>query len=476
MDVSYEPGCLIERSLPVLDARHLTSSTGAPAGEPVTVEYFDNLDLEGEPFQVESASAMHFAWNGPPVPGLEVGKYSVRLAARVVPERSGLGQVGILGVGRMRLLIDGGVVVDNWDEPVIAPILFGRGDGQLIAEVELLAGVAVLVEVELQAPEPELSRRALELSAVPPTERDNDASAPSGVTVGYRDPLPKDLIGRAEGLAARSDAVVVVVGTNEDRESEGFDRDSLALPPGQDELIFRVARANSNVVVVLNTGSAVAMPWAPDVAAVVQLWLPGQEAGNALADVLFGDINPSGRLPVTVPVRLEDSGAAAGYPPVDGQLVYGEGVRVGYRNFDASGVEPRFCFGHGLSYTTFSYGPLSVDAGEDGDLRAEVVVSNTGQRAGTEVVQLYLGDVGTRLHLPPRVLKGIAKLHLGVGEQARASFLLPRAAFAHFDVARRDWVVAAGQRELSVGASSRDIRSRASISVNGGAALSEGVA
>ncbi|HVC26082.1 MAG TPA: glycoside hydrolase family 3 C-terminal domain-containing protein, partial [Acidimicrobiales bacterium] len=211
---------------------------------------------------------------------------------------------------------------------------------------------------EREARRVEHEPRALEMSPAPPTEKENRAFGPAGVTVGYLAPEARDLLGRAERLASESDAVVVVVGTNEDWESEGFDRESMSLPGAQDELIARVAGAHPEVVVVVNAGSPVAMPWAAEVGAILQLWFPGQEAGNALADVLFGDVNPSARLPVTVPESLADSGAAAGYPAVHGRLAYGEGVNVGYRHFDATGIEPRFCFGHGLSYTSFSYGPV----------------------------------------------------------------------------------------------------------------------
>lgn len=463
--VSHEPGCLIERGLAVLDGRHLVGADGLPAERPVTVEYFDNPDLDGDPVAVETAPAFHFAWNGPPAAGLTVGKYSVRLRGRLVPDASGPAQLGIGGIGRMRLLLDRETVIDNWEDPAVAPILFGRGAGQLSTRVELAAGRTALVEVEFQAPGPELAHRALELSLVPPTEAENSAFGSAGVTVGYRPAMPADLEARAEGLARAADVVVVVVGTNENWESEGFDRDALGLPGEQDRLIARVAKANPNVVVVVNAGAAVEMPWAPEVAAILQLWLPGQEAGNSLADVLFGDVNPSARLPVTVPVRLEDSGAAGGYPPSDERLRYAEGLNVGHRHYDAAGIAPRFCFGHGLSYTTFSYGDLLLEAGDDGALTASVTVTNTGDRPGAEVVQCYVSDLDASVPRPARELKGFVKLRLRPGERGSASFPLGPSAFAFWDREQGGWSIEAGEFEIAVGASSRDLRARVSARI-----------
>ena len=460
--VGYEPGCSIACALPVLDARTLSLSNG----DPVAIEYFANLDLAGVPHAFEQAPGFQLAWNGPPVAGLEVGSFSVRLSATLVPSESGTAQFGMLGVGRTRLIVAGDVVIDNWDDPVVAPLLFGRGTGELRAPVEVTAGVEVPIVVELQAPSPELARRALEASPLPPGEGTNTAFHLSGVTVGYASPEPADPLGRAEALARASDVVVVVVGTSEEWESEGFDRDGLDLPGEQDELITRLCAVNSNVIVVVNAGSPVTMPWADSAAAVLQIWLPGQEAGNALADVLFGDAEPAGRLPVTVPYRLVDSGAADGYPASDGRLTYSEGLNVGYRHFDAAGIAPRYPFGHGLSYTTFAYGDLDLVSTASGVVEASVVVKNTGHRRGAEVVQLYVGDVRPSSARPPRMLKGIAKIWLEPGEARTVTFELNSAAFAHYDTASGSWVVEAREVEIAVGASSRDLRSRRCVGID----------
>ncbi len=485
--VRYEPGCSIARALPVLDARTLApdvagspgADVAAEAGlrsrEPVTIEYFANPDLAGAPHAVERVPSMQLAWNGPPVEGLEIGRFSVRIRATIVPTASGTAQFGLLGIGRTRLFVDGTCVIDNWEHPAVAPLLFGRGAGEIRGAVEVTEGVAVPVVVELQSPSAELARQAIEMSPLPPSEESNSASHPAGVTVGYLAPGPSDLLGRAEALARESDVVVVVVGTSEEWESEGFDRDELGLPGDQDELVARLCAVNDHVVVVVNSGCAVSMPWADDAAAVLQLWLPGQEAGNALADVLFGDADPAGRLPVTIPFRLEDSGAADGYPAEGGRLEYREGLDVGYRHFDAAGIAPRYPFGHGLSYTTFAYGELAVVASSAGRPEARVVVTNTGARRGAEVVQLYVGGVpggapggapGSMPAQPPRALKGVAKVWLEPGEARSVTFGLDASAFASFDPSARAWVVEAREVVVSVGASSRDLRGHAAVRID----------
>ncbi len=273
--------------------------------------------------------------------------------------------------------------------------------------------------VELVAGEP----RALEVEFVP--------GAPSlgGLSIGCLPPSAPDLMDRAVALAARADAVVVVVGTDGDWETEGNDRESMALPPPQDDLVRAVAAANPRTVVVVNAASPVEMPWAEDVDAIMQCWFAGEEWGNALADVLAGDVSPSGKLPTTIPHQVQDAPAFKSYPGADGRVVYDEGVLVGYRWYDARGIEPRFCFGHGLSYTSFDLGAPVVD-GSGPDLQLRVPVTNTGPVRGAEVVQCYVHDVDASVERPAQELKAFAKVWLDPGEiagrraRARCPFVL----------------------------------------------------
>jgi beta-glucosidase len=208
------------------------------------------------------------------------------------------------------------------------------------------------------------------------------------------------------------------------------------------------------------------MPWLDRVSALVQAWYPGQECGNALADVLFGDVTPSGKLPQTFPRRLEDNPAYLNYPGENGHVLYGEGLFVGYRYYDATGVRPLFPFGFGLSYTTFRYDNLRLGAvaiGPDDRLRIWIDITNTGERRGKEVVQLYVRDVASHLRRPDKELKGFAKVALEPGQRTPVTFTVDREALAYYDDATGQWVAEAGEFEVLVGASSQDIRSTATF-------------
>ena len=284
-----------------------------------------------------------------------------------------------------------------------------------------------------------------------------------------------DLIERAVQAAKSADVAIVIGGLNHEtnQDTEGSDRLGLALPYEQDELIARVTAANPRTIVVLVSGSPVTMDgWLEKVPAVVQAWYSGMEGGNALAAVLFGDVNPSGKLPCTFPAKLADSpahasGQARHYPGENGVVHYDEGLLVGYRWFDTKQVEPLFPFGHGLSYTQFAYLDLKVTASTDatGTLTrtAEVTLKNTGERAGAEIVQLYVRADKPAVMRPEKELKAFMKVFLKPGETQTVSLPLPPRAFARYDVAAKGWIADAGRYELLVGASSRDVRLRADV-------------
>ncbi|MFT3830527.1 MAG: glycoside hydrolase family 3 C-terminal domain-containing protein [Opitutaceae bacterium] len=282
---------------------------------------------------------------------------------------------------------------------------------------------------------------------------------------------PAELVERAVAVARQADVVIVVAGLNHERhnDTESTDRLALELPYGQPELIARVAAANPRTIVVLVAGSPVAMdPWLEQVPAVVQAWYAGMEGGHAIASVLFGDVNPSGRLPCTFPRRLTDtaphaSGLACLYPGEAGTVHYDEGLFVGYRWNDAKGVEPLFPFGFGLSYTTFELTQLAVMSGGEADAVAtvECAVTNTGARAGAEVVQVYVEPVAPAVERPVRELKGFAKVSLRTGEMRTVRIALGARAFSYYSPERRAWIADAGAYRIVVGRSSRDLPLRA---------------
>ncbi len=280
------------------------------------------------------------------------------------------------------------------------------------------------------------------------------------------------LIADAADAARRADVVIFVGGLNKatGQDCEDSDRESLALPYNQDAVIEALVAANPRTVVVNVSGNAVAMPWADKVPAILQAWFLGSESGNSLADVIFGHVNPSGKLPMTFPVRLDDVAAHAvgeypGTKRADSDIVdirYNEGVLVGYRWFDTKKIRPLFAFGHGLSYTTFGYGKLSADAskmGPDGALTLSVDVTNTGSRAGAETVQLYISDTKASVKRPAKELKNFAKIYLEPGQTKTVTFTVRPSDLAFFDAGAHAWKAEPGEFRAHVGAASDDIRS-----------------
>jgi beta-glucosidase len=275
------------------------------------------------------------------------------------------------------------------------------------------------------------------------------------------------LLKEATDSVVHADVAVVVVGRYARLESESFDVKTMDLPAGQDELIAAVERVNPHTIVVLNTGDPVTMTkWIGQTPALVEMWYSGQEGGHALASVLFGDANPSGKLPVSFPKEWKDSPAYGHYPGENLKVDYAEGIYVGYRYFDTKKVEPLFPFGFGLSYTTFAYSDLKVTpervSGKE-PTEVSLKVRNAGTRAGAEVIQLYVHDGHSHIDRPLRELKGFRRVELQPGETKTVEFKLDRAAFSYWSPDTKDWVAEPGTFEIQVGASSRDIRLRAPL-------------
>lgn len=279
------------------------------------------------------------------------------------------------------------------------------------------------------------------------------------------DKLDPALVERALLAARTSDAVIFVGGLNHDpkNDSESWDRRDMKLPYGQDDLLRRILAVNPRTIVVLVAGSPVEMDgWLEATPAVIQSWYSGMEGGNALAGILFGDVNPSGKLPCTFPRHLEDSPAHAlgAFPGKDGHVVYEEGLLVGYRWFDTKGIEPLFPFGHGLSYTSFGYDKLELKESTSGHAVLDVAfeLTNTGSRDGAEVVQVYVSQTKPSLPRPEKELKGFQKIFLKAGMKQTVSIPLPVDALSYYDPAKRRWVAEAGEYTIKIGSSSRDLR------------------
>ncbi len=289
------------------------------------------------------------------------------------------------------------------------------------------------------------------------------------VAPNVSDAEQEDLRNGAVAAVAGADVVVAFLGLPARGESEGYDRADIDLPVEQLALLDALRKVTPNIVVVLSNGGVVALPFADRVPAIVESWLLGQAGGSATADVLFGDVNPSGKLTETIPLRIQDSPAHLDFPGEFGHVRYSEGLFVGYRWYDARGLDVAYPFGHGLSYTTFAYGAAAVTSGVDGDLVVTAAVTNTGTTAGREVVQVYASLPGGAVQRPPRELKAFAIVSLEPGETREVAIAVRRADLAYWDIRVDRWVVEGGTYTLEVAASSRDIRSSTSVTVVGDA-------
>ncbi len=348
--------------------------------------------------------------------------------------------LGVSGLGRYRLLVDGAEAFDATltlpEDSDIAEVLMRPP--QQLAPVQLAAGQSVDVVVEHDVGSSPFAGLGtlVQLNLVPPRGTDDQE------------------IAAAAALAAASDAAVVVVGTTAEVESEGFDRTTLALPGRQDELVRQVLAANPRTVVVVNSGAPVLLPWAQDVAAVLLSWFGGQEYGDALADVLLGDVEPGGRLPMTWPASEEGLPSTQ---PVDGVLTYDEGLFIGYRGYDRDGREPLFPFGHGVGYTTWAHESVTMDqapAGAPG-VAVCVQVRNTGSRRGREVVQVYASRPDSAIERPAKWLAGFATVDADPGETVTVGILIPERAFQHWT--GDGWSTEPASFVLSAGSSSASL-------------------
>jgi beta-glucosidase len=445
--ITYERGCDIDLVVPPLQG---VSVVGADGDQGVTVDYFAGPDLEGPVVATGRYPDSRLLFVGRPRPEIPSGPYSFRALARFTPAESGTHVFTLAQSGHGRLLVDGDVVIDGFEvDPPAGTRYFGVVSGDLEAEVDLEGGRPVDVVIEYSS----LGSTYLR-----------------GVLAGCRRPSPDDLMDRAVAAAAAADVAVVVVGTNDDWETEGEDRTTLALPGDQDELVRRVVAANPRTVVVLNTGGPVTLPWADEVPALLQMWFGGQEMAGALAAVLTGEAEPGGRLAVTFPERLEHNPSFGNFPGENGEVRYGEGLLVGYRWYDARHLPPRFPFGHGLSYTTFALGDPSATsarwaAGET--LTVTVPVTNTGGRDGVEVVQAYVAPPPGPLARPVRELRAFAKVAVAAGATETVTLTFDERSFAAWDPTDHTWVVAPGTYELHLGRSSADLPRVVTVEVAG---------
>lgn len=366
----------------------------------------------------------------------------IGLETVVTADLTGEYRIGASGVGRFRLRLDDRPAFDELLElgPGADPVEGLMRPPQEWATVSLTAGESIRVSLTHVVKDHRAGEDLLVSLqvAVDCTVEDDDAA-----------------LAHAVADAAAADLAIVVVGTTEEVESEGFDRDSLALPGRQDELVHRVARARPETLVVVNSGAPVLLPWRDEVAAVLLAWFPGQEFGGALADVVLGAVEPGGRLPTTWPAA--EGPALASTTPVDGRLPYTEGLHVGSRRFLRDRVAPAYWFGHGLGFTTWSYDAVTAASAPDGGAVVEVSLTNTGDRGGRQLVQVYLSRPDSTIERPVRWLAGHAWVEAAPGATVRATVEVAPRAFEHWDVAAGGWAREPGTFTVEVGRSAGDI-------------------
>ena len=433
--ITHHAGGVLSRGPQHFDPNKFTAPNGR-AGLGVT--YFAGDEPIGAPVHEEVTPRSTFRWSTKFEPAGVGQLWCAHLEAVFTATYTGEHIFSARSVDKMRMWV-GDAFADEWTTTERRTIA---------ASVMLTAGEAVSFKMDYAS------------------TGDVGGGFGSMLDLRVNEPIPDDLITPAVHAAKEADVAIVVVGMNDTWESEGHDRADIALPGEQEELIRAVTAVNPKTVVVVNAGAPISMDWRDDVAAIVQQWYLGQEAGNALADVLTGVVDAGGRLPTTFAKRLEDIPSMLNYPGENGEVLYGEGLFIGYRAFDKTKVEPLYPFGFGLSYTTFAFGAVSASADtiKSGQgLTVSVPVTNTGDRAGDCVVQLYVRDVESSLVRPEKELKGFKRVHLDAGASTTVELALDDRSFAFWDPAIHDWKVEAGEFELLVGASASDIRGSANV-------------
>jgi len=429
VEVTYSKGT---EGIPaeVFRRSEFTTTDGKPG---LTAEYFDNRTLSGTPKVTRVDSHIDWNWDGGPVDGIGHDNFSVRWTGKFTPAKTGDYEIDARGDDGFRVFVDGKSVIDEWRDQAVT-------DGHKV--LHLNGGEAHTITCEYF-----------------------QAAGDTEIHLGWR-PLEGKALDEAVEMAKKADVVIMPVGFSSGTEGEGEDR-TFAMPNGQDELIRRVAAANSRTIVVLNAGHAVeTSAWIDRVSGLVHAWYPGQDGNRALAEIIFGDISPSGKLPISFDRNWSDSAAYGHYPGSEEkkQNTYAEGLFVGYRHYDEVNKQPLFPFGFGLSYTKFGYSDLHVEKAMDSK-RAKVTfkIRNTGERNGAEIAQVYVHPVGAPVQRPKKELKGFARVDLKPGNSTEVTLELDPRAFSYWDEKRHDWVVAPGKYQILVGGSSQSLPLTATV-------------
>ncbi|KAJ8112365.1 hypothetical protein OPT61_g5243 [Boeremia exigua] len=456
-ELTFAQGCDSAKWLP-LATQYCTTPDGQQG---VRLEYYRGDRFKGEPAVVQhKVSTDLWLWDSAPMELLPA--FSFKVKSILTPKTTGRHSFSFASVGPGRMYLDGQLFIDNWDWTEEGEAMFSASQ-DVLKTVLLTANkpVEILIESTSEV------RPASKVSII---GRRYDYG---GCRIGYQEEDAIDRLQEAADVARDADVAVLVVGLDAEWESEGYDRQTMDLPKdgSQDRLIEAVIAANPRTIVVNQSGTPISMPWVNRAPAILQAWYQGQEAGNALADVLLGNASPSGKLPTTFPVRIEDNPAFHNWPGENLKTVYGEGIYIGYKHYERSKIAPLFPFGHGLTYTTFSYGPPTLSSTvltETGHIVLSIPVTNTGSVPAHEIVQAYVKDVKSSLPRPEKELQAFGKVFLQPGETKTVDMKLDKYSVGYFDTSLGQtgaWIAEEGFFDVLVGASSADIRGRISFEV-----------
>ncbi|KAM0227093.1 hypothetical protein ACHAPO_011824 [Fusarium lateritium] len=438
--VQAHAGILTHRYTPLVDPAAMRNPETGKAG--FLLSLYRNMSHSGEPFMVENRPSSNLVcYDGLPAELTTGERYSYRGRTIITPKTTGLHEFSLSSCGPGKLILDGKVIIDierHWWSPKSALFMsYGSPEERVKIHMEAGREYELLLESVSREPKP------YDMDYMAELEREE---VQDGGRIGFME-NPGDLdefYQKAVDLAQESDVAIVVVGKDHEWETETSDMVSMDLPARSNEFISAVAQANPNIIVVNQTGSPITMPWKDEVSTIVQAWYQGQEQGNCLADILLGTVNPSGKLPITFPKRIEDTPPYDNFPGENDVVHYGEGIYAGYRFYNHRKIEPLFPFGAGLSYTTFKYSSIRLSMDDfhiDQGIEVQVDITNTGSRDGKEIVQFYVGQVDPRLHRPERELKGFDKVHIPVGKTVTARMKIDKVSLSYWDDSFNKWVV-----------------------------------
>lgn len=442
-DVKYSLGAIGYKSLPL--ASSITKTKDGKPGFTMRVYLEPPTDKFRKPIdEIYVSSANIFLMDYKLPKALQTILYYLELEGTFTPEISAEYEFSLSLCGTGKLYVDSKMIVDNETHQVFGDSFFGAGTREEVGTASMEKGKTYTVLLQFGTG-PTMTFRTPGATAF----------GAGGLRIGAAlQTEPERELEKAVALAKEVDQVVLCMGLNADWESEGYDRSHMDLPPYSDELVRRVCEANPKTVVVIQSGTPVTMPWVSQCNALVQAWYGGNETGNAIADVLFGNVNPSGKLPISFPIRNEDNPAFLNYASERGRTLYGEDIYIGYRFYEKTKKDVAFPFGHGLSYTTFDLKGLSVaDMGED--IVVSLSVSNIGSVDGAAVVQVYVSQQNPSISRPPKELKGFTKVHLKAGKMQHVNVTISKKYAASFwDEDRDAWIMEEDKYDVLVGDSS----------------------